>query len=617
MTATTRASELIGSEAFASAPVAYSIVDLNGTQLGANAAFRAMFRMDDGLSTAAALTHPDDVERTSRYLTALAAGEVDQITVDKRYIRADGTTFWGRLTATALLDADGRPELFLGIIEDISSQMEALDQVNAVSDSKSAFVARVCHDLRAPLHAIAGLSELLATGELSEGDRVLAEGIGRETQALQLIVDELLDLSRVEAGTLAIDMNVFALDQCVRESIELLEPRAADQGLTLALEVGPNLGASAFGDGGRLRQILINLLDNAIKFTSSGGVRLTTRREGDTVSFAVVDSGPGIGADDLELVFESFAQFHDDRSGSGLGLAISRDLAEAMGGSLTVESTLGEGSTFTLTLPLPIVETTDDADGGGGRQTVLVVEDSPVNQLLVSNQLDRLDHDCVIADDGFEAIRIFETGQTFAMVLMDWHLPGIDGLETSRRLRRIEAENGWRRTPVVAITARAMPGDRERCLEAGMDDVVTKPASLDDIERALAEWALRDPSPQTPAPKAGTDMRVLEQLLDELGDPAIIHKLIETYLEQLPGRHERIVTGIAEHDLEEVRRAAHTLKSTSAVVGAWKLEQASKTLEDLAASNGDGLHEAAALLAERIDETVTTLREVAASLEQS
>lgn len=617
MTAPTRASELIGSEAFASAPVAYSVLGLDGTQLGANATFRAMFRMDEGLSTAAQLTHPDDAERTARYLEALRAGEVDQVTVDKRYIRADGSTFWGRLTATPLLDTAGRPELFLGIIEDISSQMEALDQVTAVSDSKSAFVARVCHDLRAPLHAIAGLSELLATGELSEGDRVLAEGIGRETQALQLIVDELLDLSRVEAGTLAIDTAVFALDQCVHESIELLESRAADQGLTLSLEVGPNLGSSAFGDGGRLRQILINLLDNAIKFTTAGGVRLATHRDGDTVSFAVHDSGPGIAADDLGRVFESFAQFHDDRSGSGLGLAISRDLAEAMGGSLTVESTLGAGSTFTLTLPLPIVEAADAADGGDGRQTVLVVEDSPVNQLLVSNQLDRLDHDCVIADDGFEAIRIFETGQTFALVLMDWHLPGIDGLETSRRLRRIETENGWRRTPVVAITARAMPGDRERCLEAGMDDVVTKPASLDDIERALADWALRDPVPHTPAAKAGTDTRVLEQLLDELGDPAIIHKLIETFLEQLPGRHERIVTGVAEHDLEAVRRAAHTLKSTSAVVGAWKLEQASKTLEDLAASNGDGLHEAATLLTARIDETVTTLREVAASLEQS
>lgn len=616
MTASTRASELVGSEAFASAPIAYSIIDLEGTQVGANDAFREMFRTGDALSTADRLTHPDDAERTASYLTALVAGEVDKVTVDKRYLRADGTMFWGRLTATALLDAAGRPELLLGVIEDISPQMEAVGQLQAVSDSKSAFVARVCHDLRAPLHAIAGLSELLATGEqLESGDRALAEGIGRETQALQLLVDELLDLSRVEAGTLAIDTSVFPLDRCIHDAMEILGPRAADSGLQLDLETTDRANVSVMGDGGRLRQILINLLDNAIKFTSTGGVRLTVERTDDVVTFAVSDTGPGIAARDLEQIFETFAQFHDDRSGSGLGLAISSDLAQAMGGSLAVDSTLGVGSTFTLSLPLPIVDTDEELDVEAGRETVLVVEDSPVNQLLVTNQLDRLGYDCVIAEDGFDALRTFETGRGFAMVFMDWHLPGIDGLETSRRLRRIEADNGWRRTPVVAITARAMAGDRERCLEAGMDDVVTKPASLEDIRGALAMWALQDQATRTPAPRAGTDTRVLEQLLDELGDPAVIHKLIETFLEQLPERQGRIAAGIAEGDLEAVRRAAHTLKSTSAVVGAWKLEQASRTLEELASKNGDGLPEAAALLESRIDEAAATLRDVAASLE--
>ena len=616
MTASTRASELVRSEAFASAPIAYSLIDLEGTQVGANAAFREMFRTGENRSSAHRLTHPDDAERTASYLAALVAGEVDKVTVDKRYLRADGTMFWGRLTATALLDETGRAELLLGVIEDISPQMEAVGQLQAVSDSKSAFVARVCHDLRAPLHAIAGLSELLATGDQVEpGDRRLAEGIGRETQALQVLVDELLDLSRVEAGTLAIERSVFALDQCINDALEILGPRAAENGLDLELETSGQVTGSVMGDGGRLRQILINLLDNAIKFTASGGVHLAVDRTGDLVTFAVRDSGPGIAPQDLDHIFETFAQFHDDRSGSGLGLAISSDLAQAMDGALTVESTLGEGSTFTLSLPLPVIAGDDGGRPETGRAMVLVVEDSPVNQLLVTNQLDRLGHDCVIAEDGFEALRIFETGQGFALVFMDWHLPGIDGLETTRRLRRIEAGNGWQRTPVVGITARAMAGDREQCLDAGMDDVVTKPASLDDIRGALAQWARKDRSPRTAAPRSGTDTRVLEQLLDELGDPAVIHKLIETYLEQLPERQARIAAGIANHDLEDVRRAAHTLKSTSAVVGAWKLEQASRTLEDLASKNGDGLKEAAALLESRIDETAATLREVATSLE--
>ena len=616
MTATTRASELIGSEAFASAPVAYSIIDLEGTQVGANAAFREMFRTGDTLSSADRLTHPDDAERTASYIAALVAGEVDRVTVDKRYLRADGTMFWGRLTATALLDDDGRPELLLGVIEDISAHMEAVGQLQAVSDSKSTFVARVCHDLRAPLHAIAGLSELLATGEqMMPSDRDLAEGIGRETQALQLLVDELLDLSRVEAGTLVIDTSAFALDRCVQDAVEILSPRASERGLQFDVETTGHVRGSVLGDGGRLRQILINLIDNAIKFTTSGGVRLHVQRTGDTVSFAVHDSGPGISDEHLEGIFETFTQFHGDRSGSGLGLAIANDLAQAMGGSLAVESTVGEGSTFLLTLPLPMVADAEHDADGTARETVLVVEDSPVNQLLVTNQLERLDYQCVIADDGFEALRVFETGRAFALVFMDWHLPGIDGLETSRRLRRIEADNGWQRTPVVAITARATPGDRERCLDAGMDDVVTKPASLEDIRHALARWAVDEPAARTPAPRAGTDTRVLEQLLDELGDPAVIHKLIETFLEQLPERQGRIATGIADGDLEAVRRAAHTLKSTSAVVGAWKLEQASRTLEELASKQADGLEEAAALLESRIDEAAANLRDVAASLE--
>lgn len=616
MTPDERAASLADSEAFSSAPVPYSILDLHGAQLGANAAFHALFRSDEGLSSAELLTHPEDVGRTQRYLAALAEGKADHVVIDKRYVRVDGTTFWGRLTAAPLRDDAGHPELLLGVIEDISPQMETLDQLQAVSDSKSAFVARVCHDLRTPLHAISGLSELLATGELDPSDRQLAESIGRETQALRRIVDELLDLSQIEAGTIAFDRTVFALDQCVHRALEILRPRAIDRGLTLDVHTIGQVGGSVLGDDGRLRQILINLLDNAIKFTASGGVRLEVQRLGESVSFAVHDSGPGIANEDHDRVFEAFAQLHDDRSGSGLGLAISRDLAQAMGGTLIVDSSEGEGSSFTLSLPLPVAEDHPaHHQTEGSRLVVLVVEDSPVNQLLVTNQLDRLGYDCVIAEDGFEAVRVFETGQVFALVLMDWHLPGIDGLEACSRLRRIETESGWPRTPVVAITARSMPGDRQACLESGIDDVVTKPASLQDIESALSRWAAAGEHRRTPVLRGATDTTILEQLLDELGDPDVIHKLVETFLDQLPKRRQRIMTGIAQDDPEEVRRAAHTLKSTSAIVGAWKLEEASRTLEDLATRRSAGLGQAAALVDAQIDEAAARLRQVATSLE--
>ncbi len=615
MTEHPRAAELISSAAFASAPVAYSILDLDGVQLGANAAFHAMFRTGEGLSSAEGLTHPDDAERTASYLAALRTGEADHVTVDKRYIRSDRTTFWGRLTATPLLDAEGRPELLLGVIEDITAHVETLEELRAVSDAKSGFVARVCHDLRAPLHAIAGLSELLATSDLDDRDRDLAVGIGRETQALQLLVDELLDLSRVEAGTMSIDNAPFSLSDCLTDAVDILRAPAADHDLELRLDISDVRGTFV-GDANRIRQIVVNLLDNAIKFTPSGHVRVAARLGADDlVAVSVSDTGVGIAADDLASVFDNFAQFHEDRSGSGLGLAISSDLAVAMGGTLTVDSTPGTGSTFTLSLPLPRLADETDPEAPSSRPTVLVVEDSPVNQLLVTNQLDRLGIDAVIAEDGFEAIRRFEQGVAFALVLMDWHLPGIDGLETTRRLRMIESENAWRRTPVVAITARAMSGDRQRCLDAGMDDVVTKPASLADIERVVGAWAVERQPPRLPTPAAGTDTSVLERLVDELGDPAVVRGLVLTFLDQLPERHDRIAAGVASRDLEEIRRAAHTLKSTSAVVGAWKLEQASRTLEEIAARDGDGLTEAASVLAGRVDEAAATLRGVAAELE--
>ncbi len=627
MTDRSRIQGLARSDAFVNAPVAYSILDADGRQVGANAAFHDLFRTEQSLVRVEDITHPDEVERTSTYLRSLADGESDRVVVDKRYLRADGTVFWGRLTATPLLDDAGRPELLLGVIEDITTQVEALVQLTAVSEAKSEFVARVSHDLRAPLHGISGLAELLGRRTADEDDRRLVDGIVRETEALQVLVDDLLDLSRVEAGRIALNPAVFSLSRCIESSVGLLRARAEERGLELGVTMAPGVDGDVLGDADRLRQVLVNLVDNAVKFTRSGSVRVdVVPAGGDEVDIEVNDTGPGIGPDEIERIFEAFAQSHDDQSGTGLGLTISRDLAEAMGGSLTVRSQPGAGSAFTLRLPLPrkdiadaSSETRSPGDGRRGRPTVLVVEDSPVNRLLVASQLDQLGYDHDLAIDGPQALEAV-ADRPFDLVLMDWHLPGIDGLETTRRLRRFEEQSGRPRVPIVAVTARTMSGDRQRCLDAGMDDFVAKPAGLDDLGRALRKWLPTDPSPAGEAVEGGddgeavTDLEALERLVDELGDGSIVATLIGTYLSELPGRRNAICHGAAAGDLEQVRRAAHTLKSTSDVVGATALAELCRELEGRAVAGDGATDDLVRRLDEAADAATTALQAVLSKL---
>ena len=632
MTDRSRIQGLARSDAFVNAPVAYSILDADGRQVGANAAFHDLFRTEQSLVRVEDITHPDEVERTSAYLRALAEGASDRVVVDKRYLRADGTVFWGRLTATPLLDDGGRPELLLGVIEDITTQVEALAQLTAVSNAKSEFVARVSHDLRAPLHAIGGLAELLVRRAVDEDGRRLAEGITREADALRALVDDLLDLSRVEAGRIDLHPAVFSLSRCVEGSVGLVRARAEERGLELAVTIAPGVDGDVWGDADRLRQVLVNLVDNAVKFTRSGSVRVDVLPAGgDEVDIEVSDTGPGIAPEDIERIFEAFAQSHDDQSGTGLGLTISRDLADAMGGSLTVRSEPGVGSVFTVRLPLPRKDIAgaspdigDAADGQRRRPTVLVVEDSPVNRLLVASQLDQLGYDHELAVDGFQALEAVAARQ-FDLVFMDWHLPGIDGLETTRRLRRFEERSGRPRVPIVAVTARTMSGDRQRCLDAGMDDLVAKPAGLDDLGRALRKWLSTGPPPAGEAVGAGdddgavTDLGALERLVDELGDGTIVATLVRTFLAELPGRRDAIRRGAAAGDLEQVRRAAHTLKSTSDVVGATTLAELSRELEGRAMA-GEGaidgtIDDAVRRLDEAVAAATTGLQTVLTKLE--
>lgn len=624
-----RVRRLAESEAFQLAPVAYSILDPDGRQLASNPAFQSVFRSDRPGQRAEEMTHESDRELTASYLADLISGKRDRVVVDKRYIRGDDTTFWGRLTATAVRDDDGNPEFLIGMIDDVTSQHDALSAEQAASEAKSSFVARVSHDLRTPLHAIRGLAELLTLAEVDPTTRGFAEAIRTEADTLRALVDDLLDLSRLEAGRVELNPVVFPLGASVRGAVDLVRSRAEAKGLELRETIDSAVDRNVWGDGERLRQVLVNLLDNAVKFTDSGSVTIGVRRgERDDVIIAVRDTGVGVDSEVMARIFEPFGRANEDRTGTGLGLTICRDLVQRMGGSLDLESTVGQGTLFTIRVPLPRALGHEVSTPSPPKEPsldsrppfVLVVEDSPINQLLAAGQLDQLGCRHEIAATGMEALAAFSR-KTFDLVLMDWHLPDMDGLETTQWLRDIETQADLGRIPVVAVTARTMTGDRQRCLDAGMDDFLPKPVAMGDLALTLQKWLPAGIAgrmaidPATPSePVADTD--AIQRLLDDLGDRALVATLVTTFLDELPGRLSTIIEANAGADTDAMRRAAHTLKSTSAIVGASDLASIAADIESRARAAETPLDEAVAELKAAAARVTTDFTETLTTLEQ-
>jgi signal transduction histidine kinase/ActR/RegA family two-component response regulator len=367
--------------------------------------------------------------------------------------------------------------------------------------ARDAFLAAMSHEIRTPLNGILGMAELLVGQPgLDPGMREPIETIHRSGQGLLAVLNDIIDHARLAAGMMPVADAPFAPADLVRDVAALFAARAAERGIGLAVEPDPDLPPHLRGDAGRLRQVVANLVSNAVKFTRSGGVLVTARWGGDELVVAVRDSGIGIPPGELERLFQPFVQVESGSArrydGSGLGLAISRRLAELMGGGITVESTVGTGSTFTLRARCP-----RSAPGGTvaapaappAGLRVLVAEDNPVNQRVAAAMLRRLEAVPTVVGDGDAALAALDHG-AFDLVLMDIHMPVRDGFAACAALRAREASQGalgprGRRMPVIAVTADAMAGDRERFLASGMDDHLPKPITLDGLAAVLRRWA--------------------------------------------------------------------------------------------------------------------------------
>ncbi|GAA3446570.1 hybrid sensor histidine kinase/response regulator [Planomonospora venezuelensis] len=381
----------------------------------------------------------------------------------------------------------------------------ARDRALEASRLKSQFLATMSHEIRTPMNAVIGLAAVLLAGPLGADQRRQLQGILTAGQTLLAIINDILDLSKIEADQLVLEEADFAPGALVRDVIGLLSGTAGAKGLTLTGSCGPELPALLRGDATRIRQILLNLVDNAVKFTPHGGVTVRAGLTGvdpegtAEVVIEVTDTGIGIPGDKQESLFDPFVQADASTTreygGTGLGLAISRRLARAMGGDLRVSSRPGRGSTFTCTIRLAQASAAGPpADDGGTaaapvrRSRLLLVEDNELNQMAAMEVLTLLGYHADLATNGQEAIAMAERTQ-YQAILMDCQMPVMDGYTATTVLRRREGKE--RRTPVIALTAGAFAEDRQRCLAAGMDDFIAKPFDCDELASTIARWTER------------------------------------------------------------------------------------------------------------------------------
>jgi PAS domain S-box-containing protein len=427
--------------------------------------------------------------------------------------RKDGTDFLILLTTAAVKDDAGRLQATVGVGRDITEAKRveaeltrAKEEAERANRAKSEFLATISHEIRTPMNGVIGMTSLLLDTKLDATQRDYAETVQQSADALMSIINDILDFSRIEARRLKIEETPFDLQSVIEGVIGILMPKARSTGLALVAEYAATLPREFVGDPGKIRQVLMNLVSNALKFTERGEVRVSISCVGlDSqvagMRVAVRDTGMGIPQDKLELVFEKFSQVDSSNTrrhgGTGLGLAIAKELIAMLGGAIGVESQVGQGSTFWFTLPLRLALPRSGAqpagsrasdDGVGSHMRVLLAEDNLINQKVAAGMLQRLGLRTDVAATGVEAVE--RCGQlAYDLVFMDCQMPQMDGYRAAMELRR--REGSIRRMVIIALTADARSGTRERCIEAGMDDCIVKPVKLEDLRQAIEKWAPR------------------------------------------------------------------------------------------------------------------------------
>jgi hypothetical protein len=522
----------------------------------------------------------------------------------KNYTK-DGIAYWLEINIAPVRNSKGEITHYAAIERDITSRKAFEKELTITKEAaevanraKGDFLANMSHELRTPMNGIIGLTELLLSMDMAEDQKELIDAVNSSSQNLLILLNDILDLSKIEAGELTLERVPFDLRRVMRQTVDLLKPLASRKGVILESTINPIVPERVMGDPMRLQQVLNNLINNAIKFTDVGYVRLdvTSHKDRDnraTLQIRVEDTGIGIVEEKQEQIFNKFTQADVSTArkygGTGLGLAITRELVDIMGGEISLESAEGKGTTFYLNIPIEIaagsqktdeeVKTETQESGFDTLAKVMVVDDHPVNLLFMRKVLKKLGFKNVEeAYSGKEAVEK-AAAQRFDLVFMDCQMPEMDGFEAAMYIR--EKEDFSNQIKIIAVTADAMKGARERCIDAGMNDYISKPVDVEKLKSILKQWIPGEDTNNgtfdeeipssliTEAHSHVMDWERLDMFTD--GDLEEEQQLITLFLTYAEESLSNMQESLNEREKELWRKAAHKLKGSAANLGAQKL----------------------------------------------
>jgi len=572
--------------------------DLDGVITSWNAGAEELFgySQEEAIGKAYAMLVPSEDKETLRAGERIRSGQ--KLSCETHMVTRNGTIIDIEISAAPMFDDNGVHSGEITIARDITERKRTEEQLlqakkaaEAASRAKSDFVANMSHEIRTPMNGILGFTELVLDSDLNLEQRDNLNAVKSSAESLLGVINDILDFSKIEAGRLDIESIPFSLRDGLAQTLKSLELRARQKGLKLTWEVAPGIPDSIIGDPVRLRQVIVNLVGNAIKFTEQGEVSVLVEMESHGQSdarllFWVRDTGIGIPREKQHLIFEAFSQADTSTTreygGTGLGLTIASRLVGLMGGSIAVESEMDKGSAFRFTINVGLnLDQSRSAPGPAcppvqafpkpsarprAAMSILVAEDNPVNQKLAVRLLEKLGHRVHLVENGEAAVEAVKS-QLFDAVLMDLQMPVMGGLAAVAAIREWEKDRGIH-VPVIAMTAHAMQGDRERCLEGGMDGYVSKPIDINALVAALqsivpsANDAVSPPAPAPAqqAPEQAVNLEVLLQRLDN--DRALLCDLIGVFMSECPKCIADMEAAVQAKSSVDIHRSAHRFKGS-------------------------------------------------------